>query len=90
MVRMVVRTVVINRPCCMQFSAFTITTKLYMEGRIYIVPDLYDGITGKKGITVPSTWNVNNGNVQMVAGDLTTEVYFTNLIYEKRLFTYHV
>lgn len=49
------------------------------EGR-YLVPDL--------GVNVPFTWHGKNGNIQMTAGSLRHPIYFTNLIYRRRLFTY--
>ncbi|AYV75319.1 MAG: hypothetical protein Terrestrivirus1_193 [Terrestrivirus sp.] len=54
----------------------------------YIVSDLFDPKTGKKGIKVPFTWNGNNGNVQMIAGGEEYPIYFTNIIYNNKLYTY--
>lgn len=54
----------------------------------YIVSDLYDPVTGKKGITVPFKWQANDGNIQMTAGNDNTAIYFTNLIFENALYTY--
>jgi hypothetical protein len=54
----------------------------------YVVSDLFDPRTGKKGITVPLTWHGNNGNIQMIAGSEADPIYFTNLIYQNQLFTY--
>lgn len=54
----------------------------------YIVSDLYDPTTGKKGITVPFTWNGHNGNMQMIAGGDNYPIYFTNIIYNNKLYTY--
>jgi hypothetical protein len=54
----------------------------------YIVSDLFDPRTGKKGITVPMSWQGNNGNIQITAGNGDTPIYFTNLIYNNQLFTY--
>lgn len=49
------------------------------EGK-YLVPDL--------GIIVPFRWVGNNGDIQMIAGNSSTPVYFTNLIFQNRLYTY--
>jgi hypothetical protein len=53
-----------------------------------VVSDLYNPDTGEKGITVPFTFHGNNGNLQMIAGNENTPIYFTNLIYNGSLYTY--
>lgn len=57
------------------------------KGR-YIVPDLIDPETGKIGVDVPLIWNGNNGNVQMIAGSENDPIFFTNLIFNGKLYTY--
>jgi hypothetical protein len=54
----------------------------------YVVSDLFDPNTGKKGITVPFTWVGNHGNIQMTAGNKDTAIYFTNLIYNGSLYSF--
>jgi hypothetical protein len=46
----------------------------------YVVPDLIDPRTGKRGITVPFVWWGENGNTQMIAGGPNDPIYFTNFI----------
>jgi hypothetical protein len=48
------------------------------EGR-YVVSDL--------GIDVPFTWHGRDGNLQMVAGDATSAIHFTNILVDGRLYT---
>jgi hypothetical protein len=45
----------------------------------YVVPDL--------GIRVPLIWNGNKGNIQMIAGNESEPVFFTNLIFDGFLYT---
>ena len=45
----------------------------------YLVPDL--------GISVPLIWNGNNNNIQMIVGNESAPIYFTNLIYNGFLYT---
>jgi hypothetical protein len=46
----------------------------------YIVPSI--------GADVPFTWNATDGNMQMTAGGPEHLIWFTNLIYEGKLYTY--
>jgi hypothetical protein len=57
------------------------------KGR-YIVPDLIDPATGKRGVEVPFTWEGKDGDIQMIAGGDDYPIYFTNFIYQKFLYTY--
>jgi hypothetical protein len=45
----------------------------------YEVPDL--------GVEVPFTWNGNDGNLQMIAGGESSQIHFTNLVYDGTLYT---
>lgn len=45
----------------------------------YFVPDL--------DAEVPFTWNGKNGNFQMIAGNESSAIHFTNLIYNGNLYT---
>jgi hypothetical protein len=49
------------------------------EGQ-YLIPDLH--------IAVPFRWFSRDGNTQMIAGDSSQPVYFTNFIYKGNFFTY--
>lgn len=48
------------------------------DGR-YVVRDL--------GVDVPFTWHGRNGNIQMIAGDSTTPIHFTNILFDDWLYT---
>jgi hypothetical protein len=48
------------------------------EGR-YVVRDL--------GVDVPFTWHGKDGNIQMIAGGPTDPIYFTNVLFDDRLYT---
>jgi hypothetical protein len=61
--------------------------KFYWTGR-YVVADLVDPRTGKLGITVPFVWWGENGNTQMIAGWVGDPIFFTNFIYNNKLYTY--
>lgn len=46
----------------------------------YVVPDL--------NMNVPFTWHGNNGNIQMIAGNINYPIWFTNFIINNCLYTY--
>jgi hypothetical protein len=46
----------------------------------YVVPDL--------NITTPFTWNGNNGDTQMIAGNIDYPIWFTNFIIRNCIYTY--
>lgn len=54
----------------------------------YVVSDLIDPRTGKRGITVPFVWWGDNGSTQMIAGGPKDPIYFTNFIYKNKLYTH--
>jgi hypothetical protein len=62
-------------------------TNFKWSGR-YIVPNLVDPATGNSRINVSFTWHGNNGDVQMIAGSMDDPIYFTNFIYNNKLYTY--